>query len=115
MLGDTFIAAGAKEVFIPVLGMDGLTPDQFRAFDLDAVPGMRLECSSQHPLSSCRMGVSAADSAVDPYGQSWDVKELFVADASILPSSLGVNPQLTVMAMATRIAWHLRERPFLPS
>lgn len=115
VLGDTFLAAGAKEIFIPVLGMHGLTPDQFRAFDLDAVPGVRLECASQHPLSSCRMGVSAADSAVDPFGQSWDVKELFVADASILPSSLGVNPQLTVMAMATRIAWHLRERPLAAS
>jgi choline dehydrogenase-like flavoprotein len=112
VLGETFLASGAKEIFVPVLGMEGLSPDAFRALDLDRIPSMRLECSSQHPLSSCRMGVSASDSAVDPYGRSWDIDELFVADASILPSSLGVNPQLTVMAMATRIAWHLRERPY---
>lgn len=111
ILGDTFLAAGAKELFVPVLGMHGLTPDQFRALDLDAIPSMRFECASQHPLGSCRMGVSAGSSAVDPYGESWDAKDLFIADASVLPSSLGVNPQLTVMAMATRIAWSLRERP----
>jgi len=110
VLGETFLAAGAKEIFAPVLGLHGLDPDAFRRFDFDRVPGHRIECGSQHPLGTCRMGATAADSAVDAYGESWDVKELFVADASILPSSLGVNPQLTVMAMATRIAWHLRER-----
>jgi len=110
VLGETFLAAGAKEIFAPVLGLHGLDPDAFRRFDFDRVPGHRIECGSQHPLGTCRMGASAAESAVDGYGESWDVKELFVADASILPSSLGVNPQLTVMAMATRIAWHLRER-----
>jgi choline dehydrogenase-like flavoprotein len=39
------------------------------------------------------------------------VRDLFVVDGSILPTSLGVNPQLSIMAMATRIAWHLRELP----
>ncbi len=32
-----------------------------------------------------------------------------LADVSVVPTSLGVNPQLTIMAMATRIAWHMRE------
>lgn len=110
-LAETFLAAGAKELFLPVLGSHGMTPDEVRRFDLDRVPGAKLECSSQHPMGTCRMGRSAAESAVDPYGKSWDVDELYVADASILPSSLGVNPQLTVMALATRIAWHLRDLP----
>ncbi|WP_053231309.1 GMC family oxidoreductase N-terminal domain-containing protein [Sandaracinus amylolyticus] len=113
-VGETFLEAGAKELFLPILGSHGLTPDQFRALELERTPVTRLECASQHPLGTARMGTSAAHGAVDPWGESWDVKELFVADASILPSSLGVNPQLTVMAMATRIAWHLRERK-LPS
>lgn len=108
--GETFLAAGAKELFLPVLGLPGMTADEFRAFDLERIPMSRLECASQHPLGTARMGVSAAESAVDPYGESWDVRELFVADGSILPSSLGVNPQLTVMTMATRIAWRMAER-----
>lgn len=109
-VAETFLEAGAKELFLPILGGEGLTPDQFRAMELERIPMTRLECASQHPLGTARMGTSAAEGAVDPWGESWDVKELFVADASILPSSLGVNPQLTVMMMATRIAWHLRER-----
>jgi hypothetical protein len=44
-------------------------------------------------------------------GQVFGLRELFVVDSSILPTSLGVNPQVTVMAMATRLAQQLRERP----
>jgi len=60
------------------------------------------------------MGTSAASSVVDPEGQCWELPGLYIADGSILPTSLGVNPQLSIMTMATRIAWRLRERP-LPS
>jgi choline dehydrogenase-like flavoprotein len=60
------------------------------------------------------MGVSPRNSVVDPHGEAWDVKELYVADGSILPTSLGVNPQVSIMSMAMRIAWHLRDKP-LPS
>jgi choline dehydrogenase-like flavoprotein len=45
----------------------------------------------------------------DPSG-CWELPGLFVADGSVIPTSLGVNPQETVMAMATRIAFKLRER-----
>jgi choline dehydrogenase-like flavoprotein len=107
IVGETFLAAGAKEIFLPVLGGEGLTPDEFRRYDLDAIPTVRLESASQHPLGTCRMSRTAADGVVDAYGRCWDVGDLYVADGSILPSSLGVNPQLTVMMMATRIAWHM--------
>ena len=109
IIGETFIAAGARELFLPVLGSDGLSPDAFRAYDFDRISMTRLECASQHPLGTCRMSRTAEDGVVDAWGQSWDVKDLYVADGSVLPSSLGVNPQLTVMMMATRIAWHMAE------
>jgi choline dehydrogenase-like flavoprotein len=109
-MGNVFFAAGAKEVFPPILGQPGVDADAFRALDLDRVPSVRIECSSQHPLGSCRMGSSPDRSVVDPDGAVWGVDGLFVADGSIVPTSLGVNPQLTIMAMATRIAWKLRER-----
>ncbi len=89
-------------------------PDRLRSLDLEHVPGQALECSSQHPLGTCRMGVAPQNSVVDPQGQTWDVQDLYVADGSILPTSLGVNPQLSIMSMAMRIAWHLRDKP-LPS
>jgi choline dehydrogenase-like flavoprotein len=112
-MADIWFAAGAKEVVLPVLGMSPVTPDSFRSVDLDKVAGPSLECSSQHPLGTCRMGSSPASSVVDPNGECWDVSELYVADGSVVPTSLGVNPQLTIMAMATRIAWKMRERPLV--
>lgn len=113
-VAEDFFAAGAREVHLPILGQPPLTADGFRSFDLEKVSARRFECASQHPLGTCRMGVRPGSSVVDPDGQSWELDELFVVDGSVLPTSLGVNPQLTVMAMATRLAWKLRERK-LPS
>jgi choline dehydrogenase-like flavoprotein len=112
IMAEAYFAAGAKEVFLPIFGVGGQDPDQLRHLDLGAIAGRRLECSSQHPLGTCRMGVTAEHSVVDPHGQTWDLEELFIADGSVIPTSLGVNPQETIMAMATRIAWKLREQPF---
>lgn len=114
LLAETFFAAGAEEVFIPVLGMRGLDADAFRRTDLSKVPTSRIECASQHPLGSARMGCSRENSVVDPDGRVWDTQELYVADGSVLPTSLGVNPQLSIMTVATRIAWRMRDRPLPP-
>jgi choline dehydrogenase-like flavoprotein len=113
-MAEIYFSAGAREVFLPVLGLGPVDRDRLQSIDLEHVPGHALECASQHPLGTCRMGVSPQNSVVDPNGQSWDVRELYVADGSILPTSLGVNPQVSIMSMAMRIAWHLRDTP-LPS
>lgn len=109
LLAETYFAAGAREVFLPILGMGPVDADAFRRLDLERIPLRRFECSSQHPLGSCRMGADPRTSVVNVDGQAWDVRGLTVADGSIVPTSLGVNPQLTIMALATRIAWRLRE------
>jgi len=103
-LGETYLAAGAVELFPPILGHPPLSPDDFRKMDWEAVPAKRYECSSQHPLGTCRMGTSKSDSVVDVNGKVWDVDNLYVVDGSIVPTSLGVNPQETIMAMALRLA-----------
>ncbi|MBL8601862.1 MAG: GMC family oxidoreductase [Myxococcales bacterium] len=110
LMAEAFFAAGAREVFLPVLGTRGMDADAFRRFDLSAVPGSRWESASQHPLGSARMGCSRENSVVDGEGRVWDVPGLYVADGSILPTSLGVNPQLAIMTTATRVAWRLRDR-----
>jgi choline dehydrogenase-like flavoprotein len=114
LLGETFLAAGARELYLPILGLEPRDADQFRAMDFDRVPRRKLECSSQHPLGTARMGVSAEHSVVGPDGECWELENLFVADGSVMPTSLGVNPQETIMAMATRIAFRLRERALPP-
>jgi len=57
-----------------------------------------------HPLGGCHMGKTAADGVVDQYGRVFDYDGLYVADASIIPTSLGVNPSLTISTLALRIA-----------
>jgi choline dehydrogenase-like flavoprotein len=67
--------------------------------------------SSTHVQGSCRMGDDPARSVVDRNGESHEVKRLFVGDASLVPRTLSVNPSLTIMALATRLAEHLDADP----
>jgi choline dehydrogenase-like flavoprotein len=59
---------------------------------------------SAHQMGTAAMGADANRSVVDPAGRVWGYENLLVADASVFPQSSGVNPMLTIMAMASRIA-----------
>ncbi len=59
---------------------------------------------SAHPLGTCRMGADPRKSVVDSHCQTHDVKGLFVIDGSVIPTSLGVNPQVTILAIAEKSA-----------
>ncbi len=63
-----------------------------------------------HPVGTARMGVSPEVSVVDPSGSVWGYDNLWVADASVLPSCPQVNPQLTIMAICAKIARALLAR-----
>jgi len=67
--------------------------------------------ASTHVQGSCRMGSDPERSVVDGNGESHDVKRLFVGDSSVIPRTLSVNPSLTIMALADRLAQHLDEDP----
>jgi len=103
-LGETYLAAGAKELYIPILGHDPVDADAFRSLDLESIPMSRFECTSQHPLGTTRMGRTRSNSVVDENGAVWDIEGLYVVDGGTLPTSLGVNPQESIMALATRFA-----------
>ena len=83
--------------FIAEIGRRGVVPNRVTLF-------------SAHQMSSCRIGVDRASSVADPDGQVWGVRGLFVTDASAFPSASGVNPMMTVMALARRTAHRMRER-----
>jgi len=111
LAAEAFFAAGAKEVLSPIFSFPAMkSPDDLKKLDPSKVPARLVECTAFHPLGSARMGVDPSHGVVDPLGQSFDLPGLYVADGSLFPTSIGVNSQLPIMTMATRIAWNLREK-----
>ena len=60
-----------------------------------------------HQCGTVRIGSNPTTSPLDPYCRAWDHPNLFVVDASFLPTSAAVNPSLTIAAQALRVADHI--------
>jgi choline dehydrogenase-like flavoprotein len=77
-------------------------------------PG-QVQASGFHLLGSCRMGGSPATAACGPDGETWEVRDLVVCDGSAFPTASGVNPNVTIQALAhlnaTRLAARLGASP----
>jgi choline dehydrogenase-like flavoprotein len=104
-------AAGAREIWLPLARAISYRPGtpRARAEWLDRVDAAgwgpnQLLLVTFHQMASCRMGARAATSVVDAEHRVWGIRGLYVADASAFPSASGVNPMLTVMAIAHRAA-----------
>jgi GMC oxidoreductase len=80
----------------------GENPDAWLA-RLEAGPHDRTAYSA-HQMGSCRLGADPATSVADGRGELHDVKGVWIGDASALPTAPGVNPMLTIMALARRTA-----------
>jgi len=57
-----------------------------------------------HPLGGCPMGQNPSTGVVDSYGEVFNYPGLYIADGSIMPGPVGVNPSLTIAALADRCA-----------
>jgi choline dehydrogenase-like flavoprotein len=94
---ELFLAAGAREVYLPL--PDGVDPERARLRDLKLM--------AFHPLGTARADARPTHGVVDGDLAAHGTRGLYVADGSVVPSSLGVNPQMTIMALATRLAFKL--------
>lgn len=65
-----------------------------------------------HQCGTARMGTDPRSSVVDTFCRSHDHQNLFIVDASVLPTSAAVNPALTIAALAIRTAKHVQEKEF---
>jgi len=83
--------------------------DDLPLIDDRGVGALDINLGSGHPQGGNRMGGNVASSVVDSYGRFHGIENLFVCDASVFPTSIGVNPQLTVMALALRTAEHIAD------
>lgn len=108
---EIWFAAGARHVETIFNGFREIGPrDLSRLVHTRIRPADIYGLSAYHPMGTCRMGSDPEWSVVRHTGEAWEVEDLYVCDAGILPTSLGVNPQLTIMALATRIAGCIDDR-----
>jgi len=106
-------AAGAVRAHVPVSSFP--TIERADAERLDQIaenaefkPG-KLSISAAHLQGGCAMGSGPEDSVTDSYGRVHGVPWLHVADSSLFPNSLEINPYLTIMALADRVAETIRK------
>jgi len=68
----------------------------------------RVPVFSAHQMGTARMGAEPSVSVVDLNGESWEVKNLYVADASLFPTSSGSNPMMTTLSLSHVVAQRLK-------
>jgi choline dehydrogenase-like flavoprotein len=111
LTAEILFASGAREVLLPFDSLERIgSVDQIGSIFAAPIPKAELECLTVHAMGTARMGLDRRSAVVDRHGESFDVPRLFVADASVFPGPVGVNPQITIMALATRTGqWLLDE------
>ncbi len=104
---EIFFAAGAQKAWLPA-SKEAITEKNIAQIDeiinLDFLDLNKTPLSTAHPQGGCRMGISPEISLCDTKGKIWGTQSIYVADASLFPSSVKVNPYETVMLMANRVA-----------
>jgi choline dehydrogenase-like flavoprotein len=107
-----FFAAGARRVHAPA-GVSFFIDerDADRVEELiprsKVVPG-KISVASAHIMGGCRMGRDATDSVTDSWGRVHGSRGLYVGDSGLFPRASEINPYVTVMALADRVAEHIR-------
>jgi hypothetical protein len=110
-LCEMYAAAGAELLFPPLERLGELAPgdlDQLRSREIRAGD---LTLMAFHPLGTARADARPAHGVVDGNLKLHGAEGVYVSDGSVVPSSIGVNPQITIMALATRLAYHLLGAP----
>ena len=85
---------------------------QLRAFDRlierRGLSANRIVMFSAHQMGTCRMGANPKTSVTDEHQQVHGVKGLFVCDSSVFPTACGVNPMLSIMALAHKAGQYIK-------
>ncbi len=107
VLGDMMLAAGAERLSPGVRRFDETVTDPSALVRLQEQGPRRaaaFPAAITHMFGTCRMGSDPSRSVVRPDFRHHAVDGLYVADSSVFPSNLGVNPQIPIMAIATLCA-----------
>lgn len=102
------LAAGARRALVPMNQPrwfdDPMEVDRLRSTDLGP---MRLPLVAVHPMSTLWMGADPRRSVVNPRGEHHHVRDLYVADGSLFPTSIGGPPQIPIYTFGRQVARHI--------
>lgn len=111
------LAAGAREVFTSQTQRVSYQPGRHESLEgwlarVDRVGygANRMMYGSAHQMGTCRMGRLPAKSVANGEGETHALRNLYVADGSLFPSSSGVNPMITIAALAHYVAQQVKQR-----
>lgn len=108
LLSELLFAAGAKRIMLPFHGAKDLySADDARRLLDEHISAKGWEVVTVHMMGTAAMGTDRSAAVTDPHGLVYDADRLMVADASLFPTPIGVNPMETIMALATRCAAHV--------
>ncbi|KAI9310726.1 hypothetical protein BX666DRAFT_2144740 [Dichotomocladium elegans] len=117
---DIYVAAGAREIHSTLFNIEPFVfePDDEIRVDHPRYVAWKKQLwhygipnshrlttlASAHQMGTCRMGISPRNSVTKPTGETWEVKNLYVADGSLCPTAVGANPMVTIEAIALHVA-----------
>jgi choline dehydrogenase-like flavoprotein len=105
IVADMHFAAGAKAIYTGIHGFPWqIGPDELHLIDQAPLEARNYIAVLSHLFGGAVMGDDPKTSVTDEYGRVHGVPNLVVADASVMPSNIGVNPQHTIMGLATYFA-----------
>jgi len=110
-LAELLLRGGATEVLTGLgpIGIVRSIGEAQRILDFPLKP-YHLRLMGFHPLGTCRMGSDPDNSVVDSDQRVHGFENLYISDGSTVPTSLGVNPQITIMAFAERLAGRISHK-----
>jgi choline dehydrogenase-like flavoprotein len=108
-LARLFLRGGARRVYAMVTRPDNqfTTLAEVDRFEQTPLRAADLDCMAFHPLGTCRMASGPDRGVCGPGHQVFGAPGVYVCDGSVVPTALGVNPQETIMGLATRLAGQL--------
>jgi choline dehydrogenase-like flavoprotein len=106
---EVHFAAGATEVYPNVAGAKVLRPGDLAHFEAARLKPADLRLEGFHPMGTARIAADPRQGACAPDGSVHGTAGLYVADASLFPTALGVNPMMTIIAFAKQIGRQVAE------
>jgi choline dehydrogenase-like flavoprotein len=100
---DLLYAAGATEVYPQIAGIPIIAKDRIAELESSPPRPSALRLEAFHPMGTARMDADPTRGVAGTDGAVHGAEGLYIADGSLLPSSIGVNPMMTIIAMSSRV------------